>query len=436
MSSSELVQRLRAADATLASMSPAADLEARIRARACGRGALRLSSILAGARRLHRPLILAFATATALSIVSVLRGHGEAGPAPLARGPEEPAGHIVNDRSHADGGLREVEPGERGAGPKPVFHMPALAPDPERRLHPAPPQRPAASPSAPTPQEISPTAVRPSATHPSKWSEDVDDRGRGPARGDTPRASFSPTFRAVGAVVPVGSSVMKPSFVVRGGDATPDDVVSSTPRGGDSRGAAVECKSSNVLRNIALTTCAGTDQLLSTLTFLEPCGDGRFGTLYFECAELAPEPEADPTPDPGPEPGQCVQGSFEGGTSCVDLGGHDKDPIAGVQKQAVVACAALGLTLSELSVAAVGCPEQSGKVSYVCCPVPPQGPVSDSCHDDKIGADFCVDLSTLEDKASALCAQSGQVLTSLSPLPGCPDGQASVAMLSCCPTSF
>lgn len=139
--------------------------------------------------------------------------------------------------------------------------------------------------------------------------------------------------------------------------------------------------------------------------------------------------------DPGPDQAECVQGAFEGGATCVDLGGYDKDPIAGVQKEATVACAALGLMLSEMSVSAVECAEGSGKVSYVCCPVPPPGPASDSCHDDKVGADSCVDLATLEAAASARCAESGHVLASVSPLAGCPDDQASTAMISCCPAS-
>jgi hypothetical protein len=249
------MRRLRLADAALASVSPSADLEARIRARAKGRGAPRLSSMLAGARRLHRPLILAFATAAALFAVSGLRGQGIGAPSRIAGGAEEPADHIVNDRIRADGGPSEPTPGERAAGPRPVFHMPSLDPRP---------------------------------SHP--------------------------------------------------------------------------------------------DHAL-----------------------------------------------------CIDLGGDLKDPNSGIQLEATAACAELGLDLGGFSVDAVDCPARSGKVAYVCCPTPAPSPGVDTCYDSKVGSSTCEDLSTLEAAAATLCAQNGDALATLTPLSGCPDGQASIAMISCCP---
>ncbi|MEP7126771.1 MAG: hypothetical protein ABJE95_37925 [Byssovorax sp.] len=137
--------------------------------------------------------------------------------------------------------------------------------------------------------------------------------------------------------------------------------------------------------------------------------------------------------DPAPDPAECVQGAFEGGTTCVDLGGSDKEPIAGVTAQASDACAQQGLLLSELAVDAVDCPVGSGKATYVCCPTPAPSEGPGACQDDKVGTDGCVDLATLESMAATRCAEIGSVLATASPLPGCPSGQASTAMISCCP---
>jgi hypothetical protein len=149
------------------------------------------------------------------------------------------------------------------------------------------------------------------------------------------------------------------------------------------------------------------------------------------------EPSEKGCGDPDQGVGECVPGSFEGGETCVDLGGSDKDPIAGVYGQATTACEALGLILNKLAVDAVDCAPGSGKAQYVCCPTPPPPPepAVDSCQDDKVGFDGCVDLATLEAAASARCADTGHVLASTSPLAGCPDGQASVAVISCCPAT-
>lgn len=145
----------------------------------------------------------------------------------------------------------------------------------------------------------------------------------------------------------------------------------------------------------------------------------------------APAPEKGS--DPAPDQASCVQGAFEGGTTCVDLGGYDKDPLAGVQQDATAACEQLGLLLSELAVDAVSCPAGSGKATYVCCPTPEPSTEPETCHEDKVGADACVDVATLESMASTRCADSGDVVATLTPLAGCPDGQASTAMISCCP---
>lgn len=427
MSSSELVQRLRAADAALASMSPSAQLEGRIRARALGLGAGRIPSLLAGARRLHRPLILAFATAAALLLVVASRGRGGVDPAMVAGGPEDPSEPIVNDRIHADGGPAAPA---RGDGPPPVFHMPALEPGPSRSDHPLSAPTPLSPP--PAPSASTPAAIQPLPVTPLTLRDEVDDRGRHPARVEASRPAVASVGRAAGPIASPAASTFRPSFVARGGgEVVSKDVSPSSSPGGNSPVAAVDCKSPSALREIALAKCESTGVDLATFTFLEPCGGGQFGSISFACA--SPEPEV--KPDPKPEPDQCVHGSFEGGTSCVDLGGYDKDPLAGVEKEATVACAQQGLLLSALSVDAVECAAQSGKVTYVCCPAALPGPAPDTCHDDKVGADTCVDLATLEAKASTLCAQSGQVLSMISPLAGCSDGQASTAMISCCPPS-
>jgi hypothetical protein len=438
MSSSELVQRLRAADAALAAMAPAADLEARIRARARGRGTPRLSSILVGARRLHRPLILAFATAAALSVVSiaVVRGRGPVASSMVAGGPEDPAEHIVNDRSRADGGVGEARP---GAGPRPVFHMPALEPGPRRDDPPVSPQRPAASPPALAPSALTPSTLKPSSMTPARWSEDVNDGVRRPSRIDAYRPAVSSIGRPAALASTPGTPAFRPSFVARGGgEIAVHDASSSTSHGGDGAMGTVDCRTPSALWDVAVGKCEATGQVLSTFTFLEPCSDGRFGSIYFQCADPEPEPEPDPAPDPEPEPDQCISRAFGGGETCVDLAGFDKDPIAGIEQKASAACAELGLALGTLSVDAVGCPVQSGKVKYVCCPGPaPTPPLPDlSCQEDKIGSDTCVDLATLKAAASTRCAEIGRVLTSLSPLAGCPDDQASVALITCCPESL
>ncbi|MEP7126772.1 MAG: hypothetical protein ABJE95_37930 [Byssovorax sp.] len=428
MSSSELLRRLQAAEAALATMAPGPHLEARIRARALDQRAAGLPWVLVGARRLHRPLILAFAAAAAAAMLAMGGGRGSAGSSALAGGPEDPADHIVNDRAHADGGPREAASGEHSTAPRPVFHVPALDPRFDGGDLPAPRQ----SPLTPLPV-TAPSSLGPLPFTPASLRDELDDRGRRSGRVEVWRPAVASVGRAAGPTSSPAASTWRPSFVARGGgEITTRDASSSTSHGGDGPVAAVDCKSPSALRDIAAAKCEATGVALSTFTFLEPCGGGQFGSISFQC--VGPEPDVKPDPKPEPED-QCVQESFDGGATCVDLGGHDKDPLAGIQKQATVACAQLGLLLSELAVDAAGCAPESGKVTYVCCPMAAPTPAPETCHDDKVGAATCVDLAILEAKASTLCAQSGQKLAMISPLAGCSDGQASTATISCCPTS-
>ena len=136
--------------------------------------------------------------------------------------------------------------------------------------------------------------------------------------------------------------------------------------------------------------------------------------------------------DPEPTSAECVQGTLED-YACFDIGNDEKDPTAGGMTAATAACDELGLTLSTTSMSAVDCAPHSARVSYVCCPAVPAGPVEPSCHQDKIWSDACNDLASLQTKATALCAESGDTLFAMVPLGGCSDNQAMGAEITCCP---
>lgn len=137
--------------------------------------------------------------------------------------------------------------------------------------------------------------------------------------------------------------------------------------------------------------------------------------------------------DPAPTPAECVQGTLDD-YACVDLGSDEKYPIAGGITAVTAECDKLGFLVSSMSTSADDCGPQSGKVAYVCCPPPPpSGPTPGSCHEEKVWSGACEELASLETKGTALCAESGDVLTATISLGGCSGTQSVGLEITCCP---
>ncbi|WP_437998780.1 hypothetical protein WMF26_01055 [Sorangium sp. So ce185] len=138
-----------------------------------------------------------------------------------------------------------------------------------------------------------------------------------------------------------------------------------------------------------------------------------------------------PLPPPPPPPETCWGGELGDGLTCV-YGVELKD-------QAYITCRNQGadLAMFDYERDSPGCTGvTTARAFYECCPAAEPLP-SPACWTSKIDHDdVCQPAQTLDEEASALCAETGQQLFHIGYGTGvllCPEAWATSALFTCCP---
>ncbi|WP_437317396.1 hypothetical protein [Sorangium sp. So ce385] len=141
--------------------------------------------------------------------------------------------------------------------------------------------------------------------------------------------------------------------------------------------------------------------------------------------------DGDKLPPPPPPPETCWGGELGDGLTCV-YGVELKD-------QAYITCRNQGadLAMFDYERDSPGCTGiTTARAFYECCPAAEPLP-SPACWTSKIDhGDVCQPVQTLDEEASALCAETGQQLFHIGYGTGvllCPEASATSALFTCCP---
>lgn len=203
-------------------------------------------------------------------------------------------------------------------------------------------------------------------------------------------------------------------------DAQSRNSLNSTTRGGGGSSqtkhppvaSTTECLPKDTLKKRAAADCEENGLTLLNIIYLNPCKDGLFQHAEHECTDT---PDADP----------CTSGTVSDGDQCVDPGQ--------LKILAYTACKMAMMDLVDFTYASGDCGWTTRKASYTCCPIPPSPPSPMVCQSETIGdGTTCMDAAAMKDEAFYHCQNLGQMLVDLYTAADCPDGQSTMAKITCC----
>lgn len=203
-------------------------------------------------------------------------------------------------------------------------------------------------------------------------------------------------------------------------DAQSRNALNSTTRGGGSSAevkhppvASAECFPKETLEQRAAADCEENGLTLLNIMYINPCKGGLYQQAKHECTDLPPDDDA------------CKTGTVSDGDQCVDPGQ--------LKMLAFTACKMAMMDLVDLSFVPDDCGGNARKASYTCCPIPPSPPSPMVCQGETIGdGTTCMDPAAMKDEAFYHCQNLGQMLVDLYPAADCPDGQSTIAKITCC----
>ncbi|WP_437335377.1 hypothetical protein [Sorangium sp. So ce394] len=422
----DLLALLREVDERLAAATPPPLRKARALARL--RGA-RPSLVGRGGR----PLVLAVA-AGAAAVVFGATVQRPAPPEVSTRSPADPAVGITGDRPDGDGGLPERTPADNHEAAPPRIHAPLLrgpsrpiAPSP--RTSPPPPHSSAAPPDlreapsgrrrselpvdrVPPPPPRARTQPPAVALPSSRGWVDAPERGLPPhaSRGQPPSWHRS----SGGAAAPAEAAGQDGEHGDESSAAGPDESAATEPKPPHEE---TSCRTAEALWREAEASCGAQGLALGEVRLLDPCGAGGYGRIEHTCAHG--------------EPTACWRGELGDGLACV----HGVE----LKDQAYITCRNQGadLAMFDYERDSPGCTGvTTARAFYECCPAAEPLP-SPACWTSKIDhGDACQPLLTLDEEASALCAETGQQLFHIgygTGVPLCPETWVTSALFTCCP---
>ncbi|WP_437938161.1 hypothetical protein [Sorangium sp. So ce341] len=193
-------------------------------------------------------------------------------------------------------------------------------------------------------------------------------------------------------------------------------------------GDGFTCYDKTALKDQAHARCAGMNAALAGFdvdTLNPSCGGHEASKALFSCC--APGP----LPPPPPPPETCWGGELGDGLTCV----HGVE----LKDQAYITCRNQGadLAMFDYERDSPGCTGvTTARAFYECCPAAEPLP-SPACWTSKIDhGDVCQPVQTLDEEATALCAETGQQLFHVGYGTGvllCPEAWATSALFTCCP---
>lgn len=177
--------------------------------------------------------------------------------------------------------------------------------------------------------------------------------------------------------------------------------------------SVAECFSKETFKQRAADDCEQSGLTLSNIVYVNPCKGGLYQHAEHECTEIAPEEDG------------CITGTVTDGDQCVDPGQ--------LKMLAWTACKMAIMDLVDFTYASGDCGWKARKGTYTCCPFQPPPPSPAVCQGETIGDGVtCMDPGAMKDEAFYHCQGLGQVLGDIYPAMDCPDGQASMAKITCC----